>query len=225
MELRITVRESRSQISGVVTYKSPQVAEAAVEQFANASLDDAQLNVALVRGNASRSAPAREATATRGRGRGGKARGAAPSRRPRQDEGEEGTTGTDAAAPVSDEHPTAPSAQYASAQAPATTGTDSAKAKAPKKTKAARGSPSKTLLYVSHLAYSVQNADLMELFSPYPAVSANIVYHRQQPKHSRGFAFVDFPNEEAQQKALAELNGKEFHGRIIAISGTYTDSC
>lgn len=223
MELRITVRENRSQISGVVTYKSPQVAQAAVEQLANASLDDAQLDIALVKGNSARSAPAREATSTRGRGRGGKARAAAPSRRPRQDEGEEGTTGADAAAPASDEQPASPSPQDASAQAPLAA--KPAKAKAPKKTKAARGSPSKTLLYVSHLAYSVQNADLMQLFSAYPAVSANIVYHRQQPRHSRGFAFVDFPNEEAQQKALAELNGKEFHGRTIAISGTYTYSC
>ncbi|WFD01493.1 hypothetical protein MOBT1_000158 [Malassezia obtusa] len=85
------------------------------------------------------------------------------------------------------------------------------KSKAPKKAKAAQGVPSKTLLFVSHLSYSVRNEDLMELFSAYPAVSANIVYHRQHPKHSRGFAFVDFPNETAQQKALAENNGKEVH--------------
>ena len=92
------------------------------------------------------------------------------------------------------------------------------KPKAPKKAKEAQGVPSKTLLFVSHLSYSVKNEDLMELFSAYPAVSANIVYHRQQPKHSRGFAFVEFPNEEAQQKAMAENNGKEVHGRTIAIS-------
>lgn len=222
-ELRITVRENRSQISAVAAYKSHEVAQKAVESLANTKLEDTTLSVELFGRSPKRTNPR---TATRGRGRAsGRAtstRGQNLTRQPREDVGEEGTS----ALP---EEPV-PSAQPEDARAteidvsaqpnaPAKANNGRAKKpKAPKKAKEAQGVPSKTLLFVSHLSYSVKNEDLMELFSAYPAISANIVYHRQQPKHSRGFAFVGFPNEEAQQKALAENNGKEVHGRTIAIS-------
>lgn len=40
---------------------------------------------------------------------------------------------------------------------------------------------------------------------------------RGEPRKGRGFGFVTLANEEMQQKAVAEMNGKEVDGREIAV--------
>lgn len=40
---------------------------------------------------------------------------------------------------------------------------------------------------------------------------------RNEPRKGRGFGFVTLPNEETQQKAVAEMNGKIIEGREIAV--------
>lgn len=40
---------------------------------------------------------------------------------------------------------------------------------------------------------------------------------RNEPRKGRGFGFVSLDSEEMQQKAVAEMNGKEIDGREIAV--------
>jgi RNA recognition motif-containing protein len=40
---------------------------------------------------------------------------------------------------------------------------------------------------------------------------------RNEPRKGRGFGFVTLASEELQQKAVAEMNGKEIEGREIAV--------
>lgn len=40
---------------------------------------------------------------------------------------------------------------------------------------------------------------------------------RGEPRKGRGFGFVTLASEEMQQKAVAEMNGKEIEGREIAV--------
>jgi len=40
---------------------------------------------------------------------------------------------------------------------------------------------------------------------------------RNEPRKGRGFGFVTLASEELQQKACAEMNGKEIEGREIAV--------
>ena len=100
----------------------------------------------------------------------------------------------------------------------AATGSTKKKSIRKPKSKPARGEPSETMLYVSHLAYSVNNDTLMELFSPYNVKSANVVYNRFRSSKSRGFAFVDFHTHEDQQRAMAEKNGLELMGRVLNVT-------
>ena len=100
----------------------------------------------------------------------------------------------------------------------AATGSSKKKSLRKPKSKPARGEPSETMLYVSHLAYSVNNDTLMELFSPYNVKSANVVYNRFRSSKSRGFAFVDFHTHEDQQRAMAEKNGLELMGRVLNVT-------
>ena len=40
---------------------------------------------------------------------------------------------------------------------------------------------------------------------------------RNEPRKGRGFGFVTLESEELQQKACADMNGKEIEGREIAV--------
>ena len=44
-----------------------------------------------------------------------------------------------------------------------------------------------------------------------------ILAQRGEPRKGRGFGFVTLANEEMQQKAIAEMNGKTVEGREIAV--------
>ena len=82
------------------------------------------------------------------------------------------------------------------------------------------GEPSKTMLFVANLGFTVDDAGLSALFTEagINVVSARIVRRRWgQPRKSKGYGFVDVGNEEEQLKAIATLEGKEINGRPIAV--------
>lgn len=82
------------------------------------------------------------------------------------------------------------------------------------------GEPSKTLLFVANLPFSVDDAKLGELFAAYTVVSARVVTKKVGPSEgrSKGFGFVELGSEEEQLKALAEIQGKEVDGRELQVS-------
>lgn len=69
----------------------------------------------------------------------------------------------------------------------------------------------------------------MELFAEYEPTSAKLalrpiprfmikkLQERNEPRKGRGFAFVSFASEEAQQKAISGMNGKDIEGRELAV--------
>ncbi|KAF8165151.1 hypothetical protein B0H34DRAFT_687995 [Crassisporium funariophilum] len=82
------------------------------------------------------------------------------------------------------------------------------------------GEPSKTMLFVANLGFSVDDAGLSTLFTEagINVVSARIVRRRWgQPRKSKGYGFVDVGSEAEQQKAITALEGKDLGGRNIAV--------
>ncbi|KDR83537.1 hypothetical protein GALMADRAFT_235744 [Galerina marginata CBS 339.88] len=82
------------------------------------------------------------------------------------------------------------------------------------------GEPSKTMLFVANLGFSVDDAGLSALFTEagINVISARIVRRRWgQPRKSKGYGFVDVGGEEEQKKAITALEGKEVGGRPIAV--------
>ncbi|HVM90169.1 MAG TPA: RNA-binding protein [Puia sp.] len=73
-------------------------------------------------------------------------------------------------------------------------------------------------IYVSNLGFNIQDADLKNLFSEYGTVSSAKVIMDRETGQSRGFGFVEMPDEANAQKALRELNGKMTDGRPIKVS-------
>ncbi|CCM01694.1 uncharacterized protein FIBRA_03758 [Fibroporia radiculosa] len=82
------------------------------------------------------------------------------------------------------------------------------------------GEPSKSVLFVANLGFSVDDAGLAALFTDanIPVTSARIVRRRWgKPRRSKGYGFVDVGDEDNQKKAIELLQGKEVEGRAIAV--------
>lgn len=73
-------------------------------------------------------------------------------------------------------------------------------------------------IYVANLSWGTSSDSLQELFSQFGEVtSANIITDRETGR-SRGFGFVDMPNDSEGQKAIDELNDTEFEGKTISVN-------
>jgi RNA recognition motif-containing protein len=73
-------------------------------------------------------------------------------------------------------------------------------------------------LYVGNLPFSVTEESLKEVFSAYGDVEEVSIIMDKFSGRSKGFGFVTLSNDEAAQKAVAELNDKDFQGRPLKVS-------
>ena len=73
-------------------------------------------------------------------------------------------------------------------------------------------------LYVGNLAYSMDDGDLRELFTPYGAPTSVAVIMDRGTGRSKGFGFVEFANDAEAKAAIAALNGRDFNGRALTVS-------
>ncbi len=73
-------------------------------------------------------------------------------------------------------------------------------------------------IYVGSLHFKMNEAELRELFEEFGEVaSAKIIFDKYSGK-SKGFGFVEMPNEAEAKKAIEELNGAEVQGRKIIVN-------
>jgi RNA recognition motif-containing protein len=73
-------------------------------------------------------------------------------------------------------------------------------------------------IFVGSLPYSLEEADLKELFEAYGEVTTVKIIMDRESGRSKGFGFVEMSDDEAAQKAISGLNGSEVAGRSIAVS-------
>jgi len=72
-------------------------------------------------------------------------------------------------------------------------------------------------IYVSNLGFNVQDEDLKGFFTTYGEVTSAKVIMDKMTNQSRGFGFVEMPDDEASKKAIAELDGATVEGRTIKV--------
>jgi len=72
-------------------------------------------------------------------------------------------------------------------------------------------------IYVGHLSHDVTEEDLREAFEAFGQVSAVDVIRHKFSGESRGFGFVEMPDETEAKAAIAGLSGKELKGQAIAV--------
>ncbi len=73
-------------------------------------------------------------------------------------------------------------------------------------------------IYVGNLPYKMTDADLQKLFSQFGAVSESKVVIDRETGRSKGFGFVEMPNQAEGDEAIRQLDGKEFEGRNIKVN-------
>ncbi len=72
-------------------------------------------------------------------------------------------------------------------------------------------------IYVGNLPFSTTGGDLETLFGEYGEVESAAVITDRETGRSRGFGFVEMPNE-AASTAIEELNGKDWGGRPLTVN-------
>jgi RNA recognition motif-containing protein len=75
-----------------------------------------------------------------------------------------------------------------------------------------------TKLFVGKLSYTTTDDTLQAQFAQYGTVVSAQVIKDRDTNQSKGFAFVEMEDQESAQKAIAELDGKEFEGRVIIVN-------
>lgn len=73
-------------------------------------------------------------------------------------------------------------------------------------------------IYIGNLSSDVTEDELRDMFSGFgELVSVKLITDKFSGE-SRGFAFVEMSSDTDAQNAIAELNGKEMHGKAIVVN-------
>lgn len=75
-----------------------------------------------------------------------------------------------------------------------------------------------TNIYVGNLPWSTTEDDLHALFQPYGTVQRAQIVTDRETGRSRGFAFVEMPNDAEAQAAIAALNEQPMNGRPLTVN-------
>lgn len=73
-------------------------------------------------------------------------------------------------------------------------------------------------IYVGNLSWGLKEQDLSDLFAPFGEVASAKIVMDKFTNRSKGFGFVDMPNDEQAQAAIAQLNGSEVDGRNLVVN-------
>ena len=73
-------------------------------------------------------------------------------------------------------------------------------------------------IYCGNLAYATTDDGLKAAFAAYGEVTSARVVTDRMTGRSKGFGFVEMPNAEQAEAAIAALNGSEMDGRPIRVN-------
>jgi|TARA_B100001971_G_C18190186_1_gene538121 RNA recognition motif-containing protein len=73
-------------------------------------------------------------------------------------------------------------------------------------------------IYVGNLSFDETAESLETAFTAHGEVSSARVITDRYSGRSRGFGFVEMPNQSEAEAAMAALNGKELNGRTLTVN-------
>jgi RNA recognition motif-containing protein len=73
-------------------------------------------------------------------------------------------------------------------------------------------------IYVGNLSYGMSEDELRDAFGAFGEVSSVKILMDRETGRSRGFGFVEMPNQSEAETAIAQLNGKDLGGRALRIN-------
>lgn len=73
-------------------------------------------------------------------------------------------------------------------------------------------------IYVGNLPFESTEETLRELFGEFGQVASASVITDRVTGRSRGFGFIEMPDDAEAQKAIDEINGKDCGGRALKVN-------
>lgn len=73
-------------------------------------------------------------------------------------------------------------------------------------------------IYVGNLSWNLKDQDLLNLFSAHGEVTTAKIINDKFTGRSKGFGFVEMPNDDQAQAAIAALNGTAVDGRNVVVN-------
>jgi RNA recognition motif-containing protein len=73
-------------------------------------------------------------------------------------------------------------------------------------------------IYVGNLPYSVSDSELRSMFEAFGDVDSAAVILDRDTRRSKGFGFVEMPNQEQAEEAIEKLNNSDCEGRNLKIN-------
>lgn len=73
-------------------------------------------------------------------------------------------------------------------------------------------------IYVGNFSFHTTEPELRAMFEPFGAIDSASVVTDRDTGRSRGFGFVEMPNDDEAEKAMAALNGKDSGGRALTVN-------
>ena len=73
-------------------------------------------------------------------------------------------------------------------------------------------------IYIGNISYQTTEDDVSTLFGEHGAVDSVHLISDRETGRSKGFGFVEMPNDEEGKKAIAACDGVEFGGRQLKVN-------
>lgn len=73
-------------------------------------------------------------------------------------------------------------------------------------------------IYIGNLNFKTTEENLTEKFAQFGEVTSATIIKDKTSGLSKGFGFVEMPNDDEAEKAIAGLKGKDIDGRKVRVS-------
>lgn len=72
-------------------------------------------------------------------------------------------------------------------------------------------------IFVAKLNFKTRKEDLEAAFAQFGQVTSTNIVRDKETGRSKGYGFVEMPNDAEAQQAIASLNDKELDGRVLVV--------
>jgi RNA recognition motif-containing protein len=73
-------------------------------------------------------------------------------------------------------------------------------------------------IYVANISFRASEGQLKDLFQQFGEVSSVKIVTDRDTGRSRGFGFIEMPNDSEGKQAIAQLNGVDFSERNLVVN-------
>ncbi|WP_300675735.1 RNA-binding protein [Soonwooa sp.] len=73
-------------------------------------------------------------------------------------------------------------------------------------------------IFVSNINYATKEEQLLELFQNQGEVTSAKIITDRETGRSKGFGFIEMPNDDEARQAIEALNQKDFNGKTLNVT-------